>query len=212
MKKFFVMIMMMVTMVFASVANAAPAKVDSVNPSIMAALQQNVQAEGRTKESFMIQGLFDIDTKVLAINMQNGQADLYRLTSITDFEELLRNQLNCKDSRKPGAYTLVLEDVTMAEQFANAAAQVTQTSSSKNKGPVFKLNVQKNRVPNANLDSFLAEKGFGERAIFVNMQTGKLVVRPLTQILDVSSKVNDLFSLPTTLKSSYNVITGKSGW
>lgn len=212
MKKFFVVLMMMVTMMVAGVANAAPKNIETVDSSVMQALQQNVQTNGRTKESFMIQGMFDIDTKLLAINMQTGQSDLYRLTNIADFEVLCREQINCKDSRKPGAYTIVLQDMAMAEQFVTAAQQVTQTSTSKNKGPVFKLAQQKNRIANANLDAFLAEKGFGHESVFITVQTGKLVVRPLEKVLDVSSKVNDLFSLPTTIKSSWNVLTNKSGW
>lgn len=213
MKKNLVVLMMMVIMMVAGVANAAPTKAETVDTNIMAALQQNVDANnGRTKESFMITGLFDIDTKVLVINMQTGQSDLYRLTNVQDFEVLCREQINCKDSRKPGSYTIVLQNLPMAEAFVTAAQQVTQTSTSKSKGPVFKLAQQKNRMANKNLDSFLASKGFSSDAVFITVNTGKLVVRPLQQVLDVSSKVNDLVSLPTTLKSSWNVLTNKSGW
>lgn len=211
MKKILVILVMLVTLVVQGNAFAEPKKTTVVDAGIMSAFQQDIKANSRSKSSFTINGIFDIDAEILVVDMTTGQADLYRLTQVSDFEALFREQINCKDSRKPENYMVVLPDAAIAEAFVTTAQQVTQTSMGKNKGPVFKLAQQKNRMANKSLDAFLADKGFGKESVFINLQCGKLVQRPLEKILDTSTKVNDLFSLPTTIKSSWNVLTNK-GW
>lgn len=207
-----VMMMVMMVMMVGGTAFAAPQKTTVVDTGIMSAFQQDIKANSRTRSSFIINGISAIDAEVLVVNMMTGQADLYRLTQVSDFEALFREQINCKDSRKPENYMVVLPDAAIAEAFVTTAQQVTQSSIDRKKGPVFKLLQNKNRLQNKPLDAFLADKGFdAKESVFIKLWCGKLVQRPIEKILDTSTKVNDFFSLPTTIKSSWNVLTNK-GW
>ena len=205
MKKLVVMVVMMLTLVCGS-AFAAPAKLDS---SVLADLQP---ATERTHQSFSLAGLNNIDTNVVVVDFASAKADVYHLTQVADFAELLRTQLNCKDSRKPVTSLVILQNAEMAGYFVNAANNLTQASNQKSRGPIFKLAPQTAGMSNAVLKSFLADNGIGADAVAVNVQAGKLVTRPFTEFMKWSSAINDFMSLPSTVKNSFNVLTNKSAW
>ena len=203
-KKLVVMVAVVLTMVCGS-AFAAAQKLDS---SVLAELNPET---GRTHQVVSLTGLNNISTNVVVVDFADAKADVYHLTQIGDFTDLLRTQLNCKDSRKPVSSLVILQNAEMAGYFVNAANTLTQGSQQKSRGPIFKLAPQTAGMTNPVLKAFLAENGIGEGAVAVNVQAGKLVTRPFTEFMKWSSAINDFVSLPSTIKSSFNVITNR-GW